>query len=104
NTILSAVFSEAMNPDTINASTFTLAGPNSASVTGQVTYNATTDTAVFTSSSSLAINTAYTATITTGTKDMFGNALATNDVWTFTTGVATCTGLGAPTVVSVTPA
>ena len=104
NTIVSAVFSEAINPDTINASTFTLTGPNSASVAGQVTYNGTTKTAIFTSSSSLAINTTYTATITTGTKDMFGNALATNDVWTFTTGVATCTGLGAPTVVSVTPA
>src|SRR4029077_15467455 len=54
NTILSAVFSEAMNPDTINASTFTLAGPNSASVSGQVTYNATTHPAVFTSSTSTA--------------------------------------------------
>jgi hypothetical protein len=104
NTVISAVFSEAMNPDTINASTFTLAGPDGASVAGQVAYNATTDTAVFSSSSSLATNTTYTATITTGTRDMFGNALANNDVWTFTTGVATCTGIGAPTVISVTPA
>ncbi len=104
NTIVSATFSEAMNPSTINASTFTLTGPSSASVSGVVTYNATTNTAIFTPSSNLAASTSYTATITTGVKDMFGNALASNDVWTFTTGVATCTGLGAPTVVSVTPA
>ena len=104
NTIVSATFSEAMNPSTINVSTFTLAGPNSASVSGVVTYNSTSNTAIFTPSSNLAINTSYTATITTGVKDMFGNALASDDVWTFTTGVVTCTGLGAPTVVSVTPA
>jgi len=104
NTIVSAKFSEAMNSSTINASTFTLTGPSSASVSGVVTYDAASDTATFTPSSSLAASTSYTATITTGVKDMFGNALAGNDVWAFTTGVATCSGIGAPTVVSVTPA
>ena len=31
-------------------------------------------------------STEYTATITTGAKDLAGNALAANKVWTFTTG------------------
>jgi hypothetical protein len=104
NTIVSATFSEAMNPSTINDSTFTLAGPNNASVSGLVTYDPNSNTASFTPSSSLAPSTSYTATINTGVKDMFGNALAIDDVWTFITGVANCTGIGAPTVVSVTPA
>jgi hypothetical protein len=104
NTIVTATFTEAMNPATINGSTFTLTGPNSAAVAGQVTYNSTSNTAIFTPSSSLGLSTLYTATITTAAKDLFGNALASNDVWTFTTGVAACTALGAPAVVAVTPA
>ena len=104
NTIVSAVFSEAMNPATINTSTFTVAGPNNAAVTGQVTYTSSTNTATFTPSTILTTSTIYTATITTDAKDMFGNPLAANDVWTFTTGNTNCTGVGAPTVVSVSPA
>jgi hypothetical protein len=104
NTIVTATFTEAMNPATINASTFTLTGPNSTAIAGQVTYNSTSNTAIFTPSSSLGLSTLYTATITTAAKDLFGNMLASNDVWTFTTGVAACTALGAPAVVAVTPA
>jgi hypothetical protein len=104
NTIVTATFSEAMNPATINTSTFTLTGPNNASVPGQVTYNAGSNTAIFTPSASLALGTMYTATMTTGAKDAFGNALASNFVWGFATGVVACSGVGAPTVVSVTPA
>lgn len=103
NTVVSATFSEAMNPATINASTFTLIDASSVSVSGVVTYNAASNTAIFTPSSSLAANTTYTATITTGAKDMFGNSLVTNEVWTFTTGVSTCNGLGVPVVAAVTP-
>ena len=100
DTIVSAIFSEAMNPATINASTFTVTGPNSASVSGSVTYDATTNTATFTPTSSLAVSTSYTATITTGVRDMFGYALAANDVWTFTTAATACVP---PTVISETP-
>jgi ketosteroid isomerase-like protein len=99
NTIVSATFSRAMNPATINATTFTLAGPGTTAVAGVVTYNAASNTATFTPSVALALSTLYTATITTGAKDTFGNALASNFVWTFTTGASLC----APTVVSVTP-
>ena len=101
NTIVTATFSEAMNPAKLNASTFTLTDPNSAPVSGTVTYNSANNTATFAPSSALATSSAYTATITTAAKDMFGNALATNDVWTFTTGISGCKAVGAPTGLSV---
>jgi hypothetical protein len=100
STTVTAIFSQAMNPATINATTFTLTGPGTAPVAGAVTYDASSNTAIFTPSSALALNTLYTATITTGAKDAFGNALASNFVWTFTTGANPCQ---APTVISVTP-
>ena len=98
NTLVTATFNRAMNPSTINATTFTLVGPGNTPVTGVVTYTGTT--ATFAPSSALAFTTLYTATITTGAKDTFGNALASNFVWTFTTSSALC---APPTVISVTP-
>ena len=97
---VSATFSRAMNPLTIDGTTFTLAGPGTTPVTGVVTYAAATNTAILKPSSPLALNTIYTATITTGSQDTFGNALATNFVWTFNTSLAPC---ALPTVISVTP-
>ncbi len=90
NALITATFSKAMNPATITTSTFTVTGPNAASVTGLVSYNSTTDVATFTPSASLALNTSYTATITTGAADEFGNTLAANFVWTFTTTPVAC--------------
>ncbi len=52
-------------------------------VAGTVTYVATT--ATFTPSILLSPNTVYTATITTGAKDLAGNALTGNYLWSFTT-------------------
>ena len=85
--IISATFSKAMNPATINspASTFTLSGPGGALVTGDVTYIVATNIATFTPSSSLAASTPYTAKITTGAADTFGNTLAADYTWSFTT-------------------
>jgi hypothetical protein len=100
NTTVTATFSKAMNPATINGKTFTLAGPGTTPVTGQVTYDAASNTATFTPAGTLALDTLYTATITTGARDTFGNALASNFVWTFTTGANPCQP---PTVISVTP-
>jgi methionine-rich copper-binding protein CopC len=100
NSTISATFSEAMDPLTLNTATFivrpTAGGPN---VGGTVTYTAGTNTATFTPSSPLAGGTAYTATITTGAKDVAGNGLAANKTWTFGTLDAT-----PPTVTSVVPA
>jgi hypothetical protein len=85
NGLITATFSKPMNPATITPTTFTLAGPGGASVAGAVTYVATTNVATFTPSGALAASTAFTATITTGAQDQFGNGLAANFVWTFTT-------------------
>jgi hypothetical protein len=83
--IISATFSKAMNPATIDITTFTLTGPGGASVAGAVTYIATTNVATFTPSGALTASTAYNATVTTGAKDTFGNGLAANFTWSFTT-------------------
>jgi hypothetical protein len=90
NTLVVATFGEAMNPATINATTFTLTGPSSASVAGQVAYDAPDYVATFTPTSALALNTNYTATVTTGAQDLMGNALAADSTWSFTTATAAC--------------
>jgi hypothetical protein len=86
NQAVSAIFSKAMNPATIAAATFTLQGLGGAAAAGLVTYSAIGDVAIFTPATNLAANTVFTGTITTGAKDLSGNALACNYVWTFTTG------------------
>lgn len=102
NTMVTVTFSEAMNPATINGTTITLTGPGLTAVAGLVSYNVGSKTATFSPSAALALNTLYTATVTTGAQDKTGNALATNFVWTFTTGNTACLA-GPPTVVSVAP-
>ncbi len=92
NGTASATFSEAIDPLTITAATFKLAGPNAASVTGAAGYAALTKIATFTPAAPLAAGTTYTATITTGVKDLAGNALAANKVWSFTTAAAVVLG------------
>jgi hypothetical protein len=100
NKKIAATFSEAMDPLTLTTATFTLVGPGSTPVTGAVTFVGTT--ATFSPLSNLAALTTYTATLTTGAKDLAGNPLASNFVWTFTTG--STTDSVAPTVVSTNPA
>ena len=95
--IISATFNEEMNPTTINAATFIVAEANGTVVTGAVTYSGTT--ATFTPSSFLKPNTTYTGRIKTGAKDVMGNALQTDYVWTFSTGM-----LIVPTVITTDPA
>jgi hypothetical protein len=93
NNTVSVTFSEPMTPSTINSNTFTVLN-GTTPVAGTVIYSG--NTATFTPAADLAANTTYTATVTTGAKDLAGNALAANLVWTFTTGAA-------PTVVTVNP-
>ncbi len=94
NKVVSATFSEAMDPLTITApGTFTLAvaGVGGAAVTGNVTYDALTSIATFTPAANLTPSTQYTATISTAAKDLAGNALAAGLIpnpWSFTTGLA----------------
>ncbi len=102
NQAVTATFSEAMNPATLNPTSYTLQGPGGAAVAGAVTYAAIGDTAIFTPAATLAPNTLFTATITTMVTDLAGNALASNYVWTFTTGAAPDTT--APEIVTTSPA
>jgi len=82
--VITATFSKPMNPATLTATTFTLTA-GGASTSGTVTYVDATMIATFTPAAALTASTAYTATITTGAKDQFGNSLASNFTWTFTT-------------------
>jgi hypothetical protein len=82
---LSATFSEALDPATVNSSTFTLQ-QGGRSVPGSVTYSGVT--AVFAPANYLLSGTVYTATVTTGARDLAGNALANKYAWSFTTGTA----------------
>jgi hypothetical protein len=95
---ITATFSEAMDPLTITPLTFTLTD-GVTPVAGAVSYAGVT--AVFNPSADLAVSTTYTATITTGALDLAGNPLATNHVWTFTTGAAA--DIIAPTVTLTAP-
>src|SRR5205823_7636122 len=79
---IAASFSEAMDPLTISTATFTLKQGTTA-VAGTVTYAGIT--ATFNPLSTLAPGTVYTATVTTGFKDLAGNALVSDFSWSFTT-------------------
>jgi len=91
---IAATFSEAVDPSTVNTSTFLVAG-----LTGTVTYSGTTTT--FTPATPLASNTSYTATITTGITDFASNAMSSNYSWSFAT---TVPDLTPPTLSSTNPA
>lgn len=81
--IISVSFNEEMNPETINQSSFTLNGTSQ--IAGVITYSGTT--ATFTPSALLTPNTTYSARITRTVKDLTGNALQTETIWTFSTGL-----------------
>jgi len=92
--VVSATFNEKMNPETITQTSFTLeqgatksAALKSAmaatSVTGAVTYSGVT--ASFAPASPLVPFATYSGRIKTSVKDLMGNALQTDYVWSFTT-------------------
>jgi hypothetical protein len=66
-----------------------------------VTYAAVTNTATFTPTGALLPSTQYTATITTAAQSALGNGLASNFVWSFSTGVAA--DLTHPTIIATNP-
>src|SRR5207249_1366870 len=85
NQTINATFSEPMDPLTINPASLLVRGPGTTAVTGIVAYDVPSKIATFKPVSNLAPNTVYTATLTTGARDLAGNALAANFVWSFTT-------------------
>jgi hypothetical protein len=92
--IITATFNEAVDPATVNSTTFLLRQGTTV-IPGVVTYSGVT--ATFTPSSPLSASTVYTATVTTGVRDPQRNAMVADHVWSFNTGVI-------PTVVSTVPA
>ncbi|WP_310560483.1 Ig-like domain-containing protein [Flavobacterium sp.] len=94
NQVVSVIFNEEIDPSTINSSSIIISAAGVA-VPGTVTYAGTT--ATFTPTSRLTTNTLYTGIVKTAVKDVDGNALQTDYVWTFTTGLN-------PLVVSTDPA
>lgn len=95
--VVTAGFSEDMNPSTISATTITLKRTSdSAAVTGTSSYNPGSRSASFAPSVLLEANTGYTFTVVSGgsgVKDLAGNALAANYTSTFTTTAAADTDL-----------
>ncbi len=101
NQIVTATFNEEMNPSTITQQSFTLesGAKSGVPVPGTLSYNNTNATLSFVPSTPLTQNTTYTGTVKSTVKDLNGNALQTNYVWTFSTGT-----ILSPTVISTDPA
>ena len=85
NQAIVITFSEPMDKSTINSSTV-IVKQGTTPVSGAVTYTGTT--ATFTPASNFKANTVYNVTLTTGAKDLAGNAIASNTLSSFTTGAA----------------
>jgi hypothetical protein len=90
DTSISANFSEALDTSSVNGTSFTVTAGTTA-VAGVV--SASGSKATFTPTTLLTANTLYTATLTTGIKDLavIPNTLATDYVWSFTSGKSTPT-------------
>jgi uncharacterized repeat protein (TIGR01451 family) len=79
--LITAVFSEPLDPSTVSGTTFTING----GLTGQVMYDELARTAFYIPSKALNYSTTYTAKLTAGIKDKKGNPLAAEYSWQFTT-------------------
>jgi Domain of unknown function (DUF4082)/Bacterial Ig-like domain/Bacterial Ig domain/Purple acid Phosphatase, N-terminal domain len=92
---VTAQFSEPVDPTTVTASTITLRDPSGALVPAAVSYDAGSQTATLDPNQSLAATTVYTALVkggSAGVKDFAGNAMSSDDSWTFTTRAPTQSG------------
>lgn len=97
DTSITVVFSETVNPATVNSNSFILQGGSP--ITGTVVVAPDNLSATFTPNSDLDFDVVYTATITTAVTDFSDNPLSQNKVWQFTTVPDTIP----PTVSSTTP-
>lgn len=82
--VLTAAFSEGLNPSTISETSFLLSDGTS-SVSGGVSYNPLTLVATFTPDDELLPDTAYTALVTTEVSDLEGNSMVSVHTWMFET-------------------
>jgi len=100
NTNVTVTFSEPMDATTITSTTITLKPTGGgANIAATVTCNSPCTTATLDPTADLANNTDYTVTVTTGVKDVSGNALAANSASTFKT-IADTTS---PTIILTSP-
>lgn len=100
---ITATFSEAIDPATVNTTTFQLRDPAGNTVAAGVTYSAVNRRAVLNPGATLAAGTKYTATVmggTNGVADVAGNRLATDFTWGFRTAGENTT---APIVTGTSP-
>jgi hypothetical protein len=86
NQIITVTFNEEMDLETIDESSIIITTAGGGPVSGTVTYSGTT--ATFTPNNALAANTTYNGRVRTLAKDTNGNALQTDFLWSFTTGIA----------------
>lgn len=93
NRNITAEFNEALDPSTISSASFTLTADSGATaVAGTVSY--LNKLVTFDPDSDLVASKQYTATLTTAIKDIAGNTLAVNYVWTFTASASAAVALG----------
>jgi hypothetical protein len=90
NRALTISFSEAMDPDTVTPTTFTVTGPGTTAVPGTVSYSGTL--ASFKPSTNLALNTLFRGSVSTDATDLAGNSLANDFEWSFTTSATAALG------------
>src|SRR5207245_1398788 len=84
---VAVAFSEAVNPATVNASTFYLTDAAGNVVAAAVSYNAATFTATLTPNAPLTAFASYTATVVggaPGVRDLAGFAVPSAVTWSFT--------------------
>src|SRR5450830_526753 len=85
--LITATFSLAMSPTTINATTFSIgtSAGGAALVPASVTYDATSKVGTLTTSAPLATNTSYTVVITQGATSATGTPINCSYSWSFKT-------------------
>jgi predicted small lipoprotein YifL/uncharacterized protein YfaS (alpha-2-macroglobulin family) len=96
NAALSVSFSEPVNQQTISF----LLSSGSATIPCTMSYSGTT--AIFTPLTIFSSNTSYTATVSAGVKDLAGNAMPNNYIWSFVTSAAPDTT--PPVITATSPA
>lgn len=96
NSVISVTFNEEMNPATITQTSFTVS-LGTTPIAGTISYSG--NTAFFTPTSNLEANKTYVGKVTTFAKDLRGNALQTDYIWSFSTGLSLI-----PLVVETDPA
>ena len=84
NKVISATFNKEMNPATITQTSFTIS-LGTTPIAGTISYSG--KTAFFTPTSNLVANKTYVGKITTFAKDLKGNALQKDYIWSFSTGL-----------------